>query len=253
MSDTALVTQAADTSETAIASKRRKEPAAYDAAAKNRFEFDVREGVKSYETAHVFNTLEDERFMQWLREFHLKGNEDDVNEESREASVRLWDDLIAVVEKIQYPDGEDFRKLIPASEKIEALNAYLSVAIGSDIERVEGDRQLGDPNSMQTVVTECYFNGEIATQKHELRPVTLEMQKKYSRIQQKRFKQEKIGGLRRKAKMEYVPQDDRIGELYDEMMVFTTGFVGDKIPLRFKVLVIDHLFAEKLDQKKSQP
>lgn len=252
MSDTALVTQPADTSETAIEPKPTKEAVVYDAAAKNRFEFDVREGVKSYETAHVFKPLTDERYIQWLREFHLSGNEDDVNEESREASVRLWDELIAAVEKIDYPEGDDFRTLIPASEKIEALNAYLSVAIGADIERVAGSRQLGNPKATQTVLTECFFNGEIAIQSHELKPITLELQKKFHRIQRKRFKQERVGGLRRKARMEYVPQDDRLGELYDEMMVSATGFVGDQIPLRFKALVIDHLFAEKLDQKKSQ-
>src|SRR5207342_2893268 len=95
---------------------------------------------------------------------------DEVSEEAREASVRLWDDLIDQVEKIKYPEGSDFRSLIPPGEKIEALNAYLAAAIGTDIERVDGDRELGSPDATQTVLTECFFNGEIATQKHELKP-----------------------------------------------------------------------------------
>jgi hypothetical protein len=132
------------------------------------------------------------------------------------------------------------------------MNDFLAVAIGDDIHENKGQRRIGQ-NATVKVPTECFFNGEIATQIHEMRQVSLELEKKYSRIQGKRFKKEQIGGLRnRKAKIEFIPQDDKIGELYDEMFISQTGFAQGKIPLRFKTTVIHHLFAEKLDQKKSQ-
>lgn len=234
-----------------IAAKEQKPKPVYNANVRNRFDFDVREGVKKYETAHVFEPLSDERYLKWLRDFHIKGNEDDVSEEAREASVSLWDDQIFKVEKIEYPEGAEWKTLIPSSEKIEAINAFLAVAIGEDIEEVKGNRVLG-VDQTQTILTETFFNGEVATQSHVLRASSLELEKKFSRIQAKRFKQEKVGGLRRKAKIEFVPQDEKLGELYDEMFVSQEGFADGKIPLRFKTTVLGHLFSEKLDQKKSQ-
>jgi hypothetical protein len=225
-------------------------PILFDADARNRFEFDVREGVELYETAHVFEPISDERYMQWLREFKMRGNENDLDEESREATCRLWDDLIVAVEKINVPEGRDFRELIPPPEKLEAISAFMAVAIGADIKKNEGGRNFAE-DATQVVVTEAWVNGEVAMQRHELKKVSVEWQKKYSRIKAKTFKQEKIGGLRRQPKTEYVPQDHRFGELYDEMFVSQDGFIGGKIPLRFKTVVIDHLFGERLSQKKS--
>lgn len=224
----------------------------YDAEAKNRFAFTAREGVKQYETAHIFDPLSDARFMQFLRSWHIKGNDDDVSEESREASCQLWNDQISVVEKIKYPEGEDFRDLIGSNEKIEGIKALLAVAIAEDLELVEGDRDFSVPNKTQTVLTEAFFNNEISVQTHELKLSNFEWEKKYSRIQQKRFKQEATRGLRRQPKIEYIPQDEKLGELYDEMFVSQEGFANGKIPLRFKTTVVHHLFEEKLDQKKSE-
>lgn len=237
----------------AVAATKAAEPPApiYDADARNRFPFEVREGVNLYDTAHIFEPLSDERYMQWLREFKMRGNEDMLDEESREATCRLWDDLIFEVEKVTVPDGKDIRDVIPPAEKIEAISALMAVAIGADIRKADGSRSF-DENATQTVATEAYFNGEIAVQTHVLKQAGLEWQKKYARINARRFKQEKVGGLRRQPKLEYVPQDHRFGELYDEMIVSTEGFAGGKIPLRFKVVVIEHLFGERLSQKKSQ-
>jgi hypothetical protein len=115
----------------------------------------------------------------------------------------------------------------PAGEKIEAINAFLAVAIADDIQKQPRKTHVSVENKTIKVPTETFFNGEIATQIHELRPTSLELEKKYSRIQGKRFKQEKIGGLRnRKAKIEFIPQDDKIGELYDEMFVSADGFAA---------------------------
>lgn len=225
-------------------------PVIFDADARNRFEFEVREGVKLYETAHVFNPVSDDRYMQWLRDFKMRGSENELDEESREATCRLWDELIITVENINVPEGKDLRDVIPSPEKVEAVSAFMAVAIAADTEKQTTARNFDD-EAPQTVLTEAWFNGEITTQRHELRRVNVEWQKRYAQIAAKRFKQEKVGGLRRQPKLEYVPQDHRFGELYDQMLVSNDGFAGGKVPLRFKTVVIEHLFGERLSQKKS--
>lgn len=245
--DNALIRQ-----EAAVPEKTPGSPSVlYDADVRNRFELNVREGTNLYETAHGFEPLSDERYLQWLKEFKLKGDEEIMDEESREAGCRLWDELIFEVANIDVPEGQDFRTLIPTPEKLEALALFVDCAIGADITRVKGPRKLGSGET-QIIPTECFFNGRIATQLHELKKVDIEWQKKYTRIKNKEFKQEKIGGLRRKPKIEYIPQDLQYGELYDDMFVSQEGFANGKIPLRFKTLVINHLFGERLSQKKSQ-
>jgi hypothetical protein len=135
---------------------------------------------------------------------------------------------------------------------------YLAVALSdADRSKQPAKRRLdgghGSPGTT-VVITEAYFNGEVVQQQHFLRPTTDELTKKYARIQAKRFKQEKVGGLRRKPKVEYVPQDARIGELYDEMSIEMTGFTRTgtfpDVPLRFKTFVIHHIFGETVAEKK---
>lgn len=214
----------------------------YDADARNRFGYNVIENGKKYKTAAIFEALTDERYLQWVREFKIRGNDDDVNEESREASIRLWDDIVSAVENIEVPEGEDFHDIIPYSEKIQGLNEFLAIAVFDPDEEAEDDG-VRRPAAVrtQTVITEAFFNGQITRQTHVLKEKTLEWEKKYSRIQAKRFKQETTRGLRRKPKVEFVPQDAKIGEMYDEMVERTAGFAG-RVPLRFKTAVISHVF-----------
>jgi hypothetical protein len=227
-----------------------KPVAVYDASAKNRFEFEIRHNGGVYDVAYIFDALEDSRYLQWIHEFNVKGNEDSVSEESREATCRLWDDVIGEVENIEYPEGADWKSLIDHQEKIDSLNQFLAVAIVEQ-EKQPGKLRLGtDSVPTEVMVTEAWMNGEIKQQTHTLKPKTIELEKKYSRIQGKRFKQQKVGGLRSKPKIEYVPQDEKIGELYDEMKIAAEGFKGDVIPLRFKTTVIHEIFASKLDPKK---
>lgn len=232
--------------------KQEKVPVIYDADARNRFEYEVEGGS---EIAHVFGPLSDERYMQWNRDMKISGNEDDVREEGREASVKLYDDLIIEVENIEYPEGADWKALLDSQYKIDALNDLMAVAIGennNDDEPEKGGKLklVPDIDTNQTIKTECFFNGEIATQTHVLVKRTFEFEKKYDRIQAKRTKQQKIGGLRRrKANIEYVPQDEKLGGLYDEMFIKAEGFANGKIPLRFKVLVMHNIFGPKSKAK----
>lgn len=221
----------------------------YDAEARNRFEYEVEGGA---EIAHVFGPLTDERYMQWNREFKVRGTEDDIKEEAREASVRLYDDIIVAVENIDYPEGADWRALLDSKYKIEALNDLLAVAI-VEAEKGESTKlKLGSVDDTQTVVTEAWFNGEAVQQTHTLHKRSFELEKRFDRIQAKRSKTEQTRGLRRKAKVEYVPQDDKLGLLYDDMCVSVSGFTltgENAIPLRFKVLVMTYVFGTKSKAK----
>jgi hypothetical protein len=224
----------------------------YDATANNRFEYEVRhdDGLK-YDTAHIYKPLSDERYLQWIREFKVKGNEEDVSEESREASVRLWDDQILEVENIEYPEGADWKALIDPQQKIESLNDFLAVAIVDDDAKASGKIRLGVENPTQTVTTEAFFNGELVRQKHTFKKKSFEHEKKYSLIQSKRFKQEVVKGLhKRKPKIAYIPQDEKIGELYDELLISSEGFADGNIPLRFKTTVVHSIFASELQNAK---
>ena len=129
----------------------------------------------------------------------------------------------------------------------------MAVAIVEPEGRKGGKLRLGELQAEQTIVTEVWFNGQVVQQQHVLKPKTLEWEKKFERIQKKRFREEKIKGLhRRKPTIEFIPQDDKIGELYDEMVIDALGFAATapgRVPLRFKTLVINYVFAPKLDQK----
>lgn len=246
-----------ETTQTAAEVKVEKEnpppaatnPQSYNVEAKNRFEYEVRHNGQTYDTAHIYNPIGDDRYLQWLREFKIKGDEEDVSEDAREASCRLWDDVIAEVENIEYPEGADWKSLIDSQQKIDSLNDFLAVAIAEDDEKTKGKIPLGVDTATQIVVTEAFLNGDIVKQKHVLREKSFEFEKKYARIQGKRFKQEATKGLRRKAKIEYIPQDEKLGELYDEMFISVEGITG-ATPLRFKTTVIHHIFAPTLDAKK---
>jgi hypothetical protein len=102
---------------TGVAKKEEKPAPIYDPDARNRFAFSVREGMEKYDTAHIYEPLGDERYLQWLKEFKVKGNEDDVDEESREASVRLWDEQIFDVANIENPEDADLAIADPRDRK----------------------------------------------------------------------------------------------------------------------------------------
>jgi hypothetical protein len=235
------------------AAKAKEQTVAYDAAAaRNRFEYEVSEDGQKFDVAHVFGPLDDDRYMQWNRDLKVRGGggNDEINEEAREATAKLWDDLIVEVENVEYPEDADFRTLIDSQEKLDAINDLLAVAIVEPEATSSGKRQLvpKGENPTQTIVTEAYFNGQVSQQTHVLKAKTFEFEKKFQRILGKRLREEKTRGLRRKPKLEYIPQDDKMGGLYDEMHVSSENFVG-ATPLRFKVLVLQYIFAPKLDQK----
>lgn len=222
----------------------------YDPAARNRFDYSVvRNGLK-YEIAFIFGELSDDRYLQWLKEFKISGDDDNVSEESREASVRLFDETVNAVEGVEFDEGVNWREFIPSSEKIQALNDLLAVAIVETEKKADGKLRLGPGENTQVIITEAWQNGEIRQQEHRLVETSIELEKKYSRIQSKRFKQEQTRGLRRKAKVEFVAQDEKLGDLYDEMITLASGFTeAATVPLRFKTAVIHEVFAPTLQSK----
>lgn len=219
----------------------------YDAEARNRLAYTAQADGQEYDAAVVFDPLTDERYMQWIREFNLKGDVKtlDQNEQSMEATVRLYDDIAVEMENVEVPDGTDWKDLVPVSEKVNAINNLIAVAVFTPETKAEGPRKLSAVAS-QTVLTEAWFNNDPLRQTHTLREATIEWKKKYAQIQSKRFKREITRGLRREPKVEFVPQNERLGELYDTMQISATGFAGDNIPLRFKVAVVEFIFESEL-------
>lgn len=226
-----------------------KESVIYDADARNRFGYSVVDGDETFKTAQIFESLPDERYLQWLREFKIKGNDEQLDEQSREASVRLSTEIVVEVENVEVKDGEDWRVLLPYSERIEIINKFLAVSALAP-EKVSDSKRTLAAHSTQTVITEAWFNGEVAQQTHVIKAKTLEWEKKYARIQSKRFKQEATRGLKGKPKVEFIPQDRKIGELYDEMLERSDGFAS-WTPLRFKTAVMHFVFeAEFMAEEK---
>ncbi|MBV9242688.1 MAG: hypothetical protein JO314_11840 [Acidobacteria bacterium] len=226
----------------------RDETPVYDPDARNRFEYVVHENGQQFDTAQVFEPLSDDRYLQWLNEFRIRGNESHVDEQSSEASLKLSRELVCEIGNIEVPEGYDWRDLPSYKERIDILNQFLAVAaFDVDDEAPSGGKRTPHAERTQTVLTEAWFNGQILQQRHVMREKNLELEKKYARIQGKRFKPETTRGLRGKPKIEFVPQDRKIGEMYDEMQVSASGFAGDFIPLRFKTAVIHHIFAAKFE------
>lgn len=227
----------------------------YDALAANRFEYQVEEGGLIYDTAHIFGPFEDagdDRYLQFTREFKIKGTSgsENVSEESREASMRYWDDIIAKVENIDIPEDGNWKGLINFQEKIQALDDFLAVAIIPAEEKASTTRNLVKSAEETMILTEAWFNGKTPQQTHRLKKRSIEWEKKYKRIEGKLYKQETTRGLKRKARVEYVPQDEAFAKLYDEMFIAATGFKDDIIPIRFKTKVVHFIFSSPLDAKK---
>lgn len=218
----------------------------YDANAEQRFGFIVRENGQKFETAHVFKPINEERYLQYIKAVDIEGNDTNVVSKIREASAMFWDDLIIRVENIDVEENQEWKPLIDIDEKLEALNSYLAVAVVDTENISEGKRSLVAVDN-QTVVTEAFLNGIPAQQKHIVKTPTLELKKKFDRIQQKQWKTEETKGLRRKPNIKYVPQAEGFAALYDQIFVSQTGFANSLIPIRFKTAVIDNLFAAKID------
>lgn len=237
--------------------RTEKQPLVYDADARARFEFEVSENGQKFDTAHIFDPLSDERYLIWIEDFKVSVVGEKVSEETRQATLDLWNDLIAEVENIEVEDGQSWKGLIDEQERLDAVNDFLAVAIADndDEPKATGKRKLS-PDQTQVIYTECYvFNTEtkkmaVARQTHVLPKNRSEWQKRYERIQAKRFKTEQTRGLRRKPKVEFVPQDAAVGELYDEMKIKEPEGFASRVPLRFKTTVIHHIFESSLSQKK---
>ena len=243
--------KSAENSEQLAVSSEQKE-FFYDATVGQRYEYTVQENSEEFETAHVYNEKinDDTEYLKWVQSWEIKTRSDsEVDDKYSASTQKFWDLITETVENFNL-EG-DWKNRISAEEKLEGVANVLAVAIAVDnTKKVRGE----DVSEHETVLTETYWNGikddDVRQQKHILTNKNREeFTKKYHRIQAKRFKQEKIGGLRRQPKMQFVPQHEAIAKLYDEMMIEAKGFVNDIIPIRFKTMVIHHVFGAKLEKK----
>lgn len=229
-----------------------KEVILYDADARQRFAFEVTEGGEKFDTAHHYEPLSDERYIKYLSDANIRGDGDEVEGNELEITTNLWSDLVVEVENIEVEDGDDWKALIDGKEKEDSLDMFLAVAVVEPESKTTGKRRLA-AGSTEKVVTEAYFNGVPVQQTHVLKKKSDEWQKKYSRIQARRFQPEATKGVRNKPKIKFVPQDEKIGKLYDEQFIEQTGFANGNIPLRFKTRVIHYLYGgTKLDEQEKK-
>lgn len=235
-----------DTPDTA---QKQPETAAkpYDAEAENALPYKVVQDGLEYDIAHVFGPVSDDRYMQWQRDMKVRGNGDKLEEEAREANCKLWNEIIVRLDGFDYDPNMDWRSLLPDVDKNESINHLFAVAVFVEGKKAEGKAQLGKRDS-QTITTEAYFNGDISSQTHTMRVRTFELEKEYERIIAKQTRLETTKGLRRKPLAEFVPQDDKLGALYDKMLIASAGF-ANSTPLRFKVAVVKFIFAPNLDPR----
>lgn len=223
----------------------------YDAKATQRQEFEVTENGAKYDTAHVYQPLDDPRYLEFVKSFKLKGDGKEINENETEAYTTLWDDLCTEVENFDAEGEENWKSLIDSSEKTESLINFLAVAVVEPETKSDGKRRAAAITT-ETIITEAFFNyPNTCQQTHVLKKKTDDWKKKYDHIKRKQWRQEATKGLRREPKIEYVPQNEAFGALYDEMFISSEGFKDNVTPLRFKTTVIHHIFGgSKLDEKK---
>lgn len=221
----------------------------YDADATQRYEFSVIENGEKFDSAHIFKPLSDERYLQYAKSIKAEGNADDTDSNELEKACELWDDLIESVENLE-TDGDDFRKHIDFAEKTEMLQKFLAVAI-YEPETASNGKRRGVSKHVK-VITECYFNYEPIRQTHVLEIADkIELAKKYEKIKSKQFQSEQVRGLNKlKPKLKFVPQTEKFAELYDEIFVSAEGFKNNRIPMRFKIRVLDYLLSPTIDPKK---
>lgn len=221
----------------------------YDAELNQRYEFEVAENGNRYDTAHILKPISDERYLAFVKSIELTESESEIAKRAKEASVKLWADLIVEVENISINENENLSEIIETDEKVKVINDFLAVAV-IPAEKNAGERQGRRKEEVQTVKTEMFFSGLPVQQTHTLKATSDEWRKKFDQIQKNRFKQEKTKGLSRKAKIEYFPQDEAIANLYGEMQIETRGFENQNCPIRVKTAVIYDIFASRFDEKK---
>lgn len=232
-----------------------KETILYDADAPQRFAFDVTENGEKFETAHVFKALTDEKYLEYVKGINASADEDDSESNESEILAKLWREQIQAVENLEVEEGKDFRDVVDTeTEVVPSIKNFLAVVV-VETEKIGTGKRKGTTAAASTeiVTTEAYFNGAPVRQTHVLKSKKSneEFSKKYARIEKNQWKTEITKGLRRQPKVEFFPQIEAKAALYDQMCISTTGFAGDKIPVRFKSVVVDHIFAAAtLDPKK---
>ena len=229
--------------------ENQKTEAKYDAKANQRYEFEVSENGEKFDTAHIIKPLTEERYLEYLKSVKVEDGEAETVENVKQKSAELWDDLITEVEDFELKESETLQTAVAVDEKIEVVSNFLAVAIVKTEKKANRKRSSNQKEEL-AITSEAYFNGLPVQQSHKLKARSDEWQVKFDRIQRKRFKKEITEGLRREPKIEYVPQDEKIGELYDEMLIESTGFENNETPLRFKTAVIYEVFKSKFNSEK---
>lgn len=249
---TAPANNAASTNQTAADGNTTAVPVLYDATAKQRFPFQIKEDGELIETAHIFKPVDDAKHLDYLREVVKVRDGERTDKTLTDLTVEFWrEHLIDSIENLETEEGADFRDIPDSEEEITPLTvSYLTVVV-KPATVAEKRKRSPIKSKSQTIITQAYFNGEVCEQKHILQKGD-EWKKKYNRIQRSQYVEDKNNKDENgEAKLKFVPAYEDKLSLYDEMMIETHGFANDIIPARFKLTAIDGAFGSPIvDAKK---
>lgn len=198
----------------------------------------------------------DEKYLANQKEFAedvnkriASGADNKLSEDDIKANLikdcELADELISALEGIE-DLPEDWKDLVAPEDKVSIVKRAINFII--DDEENEG---ISFKNLLKIVVpTASYFNNIVSQQTHTLRRKTIDDSSAYAYIASKSYNPKKATKFGQKDYVEIVPQDEAKGRLYDEMLESVDGFVNNKVPLRVKVLVIDHVFKSTIGTGK---
>ncbi len=226
----------------------------FDSNVSQMVRFTVERNNKRYPVGHQFKPLSDEEFLKLDtgRDVRMTAVEDEAASGSGlamttkgfEASVAYWNRNAVGCENYGSKGPNDFDKVsekISPDDRVQAVDFLLAaeiepVPVASDDEACPLEF---DENSVVTL--RALFNGEQLYLAHTLRPISNSLMSEYRHIMAHSFVVQgaKIGNSEQR-----IPsRAKRLGALYDKIVVSTSGYASDIVPLHHKVKVVLDQFA----------
>ena len=228
----------------------------YDADAEQRISFQFEKRGRLYTVAHVFAALSDEDTIEYERGRNLRLTEADLSEsDDRDAmaiqgdtfgpAVSLWDQKIVKVENYACAMSPEWKRLVPIRHRAFAVQSAL---IATEILPlpIVGDSEAfpdGEEDNTSTIRLRVLFSDTQLITEHVLRLPSAEDMTTYRALMSRALM---VKGTRLGKQEQRIPsRARRLGQLYDQVKVSATGYVG-RIPLHHKVaVVVNHFKGEE--------
>lgn len=210
----------------------------YDAQANQRIPF----WSGGVDIAHHYKPLSDDDYISYREKLDRA---DGDSSKVLDILSELWNALVTDVEGYEEPKPDNWKTLIDAGEKDFSISKYLAAA-AYEVEKTKRGWKTSD---VVSVLLDCYFNGEIVTTKHELKPKTLDLEKRYQKLLEKSWKEKGGRGFKGR-NLVFVTDIAGIAALYDEIKISVSGYVNNDVPIWHKVAVVSYYLGKDIDEKK---